>query len=79
MKLDTYDMENMKNPTFTIFISALLGIILRHDKKLLKTTKNTKLDGVDPVDRVQTDYERYTWKGATYAIPNTKHSLPNME
>ena len=29
--------------------------------------------------RGQTDYERYTWKGATYALPNTKHSLPNME
>ena len=31
------------------------------------------------VFRGQTDFERYTWKGATYALPNTKHSLPNME
>ena len=29
--------------------------------------------------RGQTDYERYTWKGATYSLPHTKHSLPNME
>ena len=29
--------------------------------------------------RGQTDYERYTWKGATYSLPNTKHSLPNMD
>ena len=31
------------------------------------------------VSRDQTDYERYIWKGATYSLPNTKHSLPNME
>ena len=31
------------------------------------------------VIRGQTDYERYTWKEATYSLPNTKHSLPNME
>ena len=30
-------------------------------------------------DRGQTDYERYTWKAATYFLPNTKHSLKNME
>ena len=29
--------------------------------------------------RGQTDYERYTWKGTTYSLPNTNHSLPNME
>ena len=29
--------------------------------------------------RGQTDYERYIGKGATYSLPNTKHSLPNME
>ena len=28
---------------------------------------------------MQTDYERYTCKEATYTLPNTKHSLPNME
>ena len=27
---------------------------------------------------LQTDYERYTCKRATYSLPNTKHSLPNM-
>ena len=25
------------------------------------------------------DYKRYIWKGATYSLPYTKHSLPNME
>ena len=26
----------------------------------------------------QTDYERYTWKGATYSLSHTKDFLPNM-
>ena len=29
--------------------------------------------------RGQTDSERYTWMGATYSLPNTKHSLQNKK
>ena len=35
-------------------------------------------DTCNPCPRGQTDYERYTCKGATYFLPNTKLSLPNM-
>ena len=33
----------------------------------------------EPTARGQTDYERYTWKVARHSLPNTKHSLPNIE